>query len=70
MSLNRVLRLSRVFNAAFNATTKDPVREAHAMDFMARPVLPQILSETFANYEAPMADMAKDPTPLTLPCMP
>ena len=56
-------------NAAFNATAKDPVREAHAMDFMARHVLPQILSETFANYETLMADMEEDPTPLTLPCI-
>ena len=57
-------------NAAFNAAAKDPVMEAHAMDFMARHVLPQIMSETFAYYETLMADMAEDPTPLTLPCMP
>ena len=48
---------------------KDLVREAHAMEFMARPVLPHILSEEFADYYSLMADMAEDPTPLTLPCI-
>jgi hypothetical protein len=57
-------------NAAFNAAAKDPIREAHAMEFMARPVFPQILSEEFADYDTLMADMAEDPTPLTLPCIP
>jgi hypothetical protein len=36
---------------------------------MARPVLPQIVSEDFADYETLMADMAEVPTPLTLPCI-
>ena len=36
---------------------------------MARPVLPQFLSEDFADNETLMADMAEDPTPLTLPCI-
>jgi hypothetical protein len=40
------------------------------MEFMARLVLPQILSENFADYETLMADMASDPTPLTLPSVP
>ena len=40
------------------------------LDFMARLILPQILSENFADYETLMADMAEDPTPRTLPCMP
>jgi hypothetical protein len=40
------------------------------MEFMARLVLPQILSEDFADYETLMADMEEDPTPLTLPCIP
>ena len=31
-------------NAVFNVVAKDPAREAHAMNFMARPVLPQIMS--------------------------
>ncbi len=30
-------------NAPFNAVAKDLTKEAHAMDFMARPVLPHIL---------------------------
>ena len=31
-------------NAAFNAAAKGPIKEAHAMEFMARPVLPHIMS--------------------------
>ncbi len=57
-------------NAAFNAAAKDPVMEAHAMEFMAIPVLPQILLDEFVDYDILMADMAEDPTPLTLPCIP
>jgi hypothetical protein len=57
-------------NAPFNEVAKDLTREAHAMDFIARPVLPHIISELFADYDTLMADMAEDPTPLTLPCIP
>ena len=57
-------------NAAFNAAAKDLGRKAHALEFMARPVLPWIMYEDFADYETLMADMAEDPTPLTFPCIP
>ena len=57
-------------NLPFNAAAKDPVREAHAMQYMAKPVRPPILTEVFADYDTLMADMAEDPTPITLPCIP
>ena len=39
------------------------------MEFMARSVLPRIMSDEFADHDTLMADMAEDPTPLTLPCI-
>ncbi len=56
--------------AVFNAAAKGPVKEAHTMEFMARPVLPRIMFEDFADCDTLMADMAEDLTPLTLPCIP
>jgi hypothetical protein len=52
-------------NSAFNAVAKDSVKEAHAMEYMARPVSPQILSEEFTDSETLLADMAEDPIPTT-----
>jgi hypothetical protein len=57
-------------NAAFNSAAKYSIREAHAVEFMARPVPPQILHEEFTDYETLLSDMAADPIPITLPCIP
>ncbi len=56
-------------NVAFNAAAKDSIREAHAMEFMARPVSPKIFSEEFTDYETLLADLAEDPVPIILPCI-
>jgi hypothetical protein len=57
-------------NAAFNTAAKDSIREAHAVEFMARPISPRILFEEFTDYETLLSDMTADPTPITLPCIP
>ena len=57
-------------NVAFNVAAKYSIWEAHAMEYMARPVSPQIISEEFTDYETLLADLAEDPMPITLPCIP
>jgi len=53
--------------APFSAAAKDPVREAHARDFIQKPVQPKILDEEFQDYKKLLDDTATDPTPVTLP---
>ena len=52
--------------APFAAAAKDPVREAHARDFMQKPTQPEIVDEEFPDYQKLLDDMATDPTPVTL----
>jgi hypothetical protein len=49
---------------------KDPVREAHARDFIQKPIQPKIVDEEFPDCHKLLDDMATDPTPVTLPDLP
>jgi len=52
------------------AAAKDPTREAHARDFIQKPVQPKILDEVFPDYQKLLDDMGTDPTLVTLPEIP
>ena len=56
--------------APFAAAAKYPVSEAHARDFIQKPVRPKIMDEEFQDYQKLLDDMATDPTPVTLPDLP
>ncbi len=56
--------------APFATAAKDPTREAHARDFIQKPVQSKILDEEFPGYHRLLDDMATDPTPVTLPEFP
>jgi len=46
------------------------VREAHARDFIHKPIQPKILDEEFPDYQKLLEDMAIDPTPVTMAGVP
>jgi len=54
----------------FAEAAKDPVREAHARDFIHKPVQPKIMDEELPDYQKLLDDMATGPTPVTMPDLP
>jgi hypothetical protein len=48
--------------APFAVAAKESVREAHARDFIQKPVQPKILDEEFSDYRKLLDDMATYPT--------
>jgi hypothetical protein len=54
----------------FAASVKDPVREAHARDFIQKFIQPKIMDEEFPEYQKLLEDMASDPTHVTLAGLP
>ena len=56
--------------APFTTSAKDPVRGAHARDFIQKPVQPKILDEEFPNYQKLLDGMATDPILVTLHDLP
>jgi hypothetical protein len=51
------------------ATAKDPVREAHARDFIANYVHAEILDAEFPEYQALLDSMNDEVPPIVLPCL-
>ncbi len=53
--------------SALTMAAKDPVREAHATEFLHKHVRPKILDEEFPEYQALLVNMVIEMNPITLP---
>jgi hypothetical protein len=56
--------------AALTASSKDPVRETHAIEHISRPIHPRIFEEEFPEYHTLLDIMQVEPNPITLPNIP
>jgi non-ribosomal peptide synthetase component F len=52
------------------ASSKDPVRESHARDLMAKPFYPKIIDEDFPEFQTLLDSMEVEATPITMPSLP